>query len=117
MMTKEEMRFQVALSCIQGVLEAKHGVIGEVVPAFAVAESLRLADEFVKQWFEPTIFNDNEQKKELPKWVKYEKGTEFEDDSFYITLDAEGKIWFSKGPLTEDAYVLTINDLKKLPFE
>ena len=50
-MTKEEVRFQVALSCIQGVLEAKHGIIGEVVPAVAVAESLRIADEFVKQWF------------------------------------------------------------------
>ena len=50
-MSKEEVRFQVALSCIQGILEAKHGIIGEIVPALAVAESLRIADEFVKQWF------------------------------------------------------------------
>ena len=49
-MTNEEMRFQVALSCIQGVLEAKHGIIGEIVPSVAVKESLRIADEFVKQW-------------------------------------------------------------------
>lgn len=51
-MTKEEIRLQVAISCIQGVLEAKHGVIGEVVPALAVEESLRISDEFVKQWEE-----------------------------------------------------------------
>jgi len=51
-MTIEEIRLQVAISCIQGVLEAKHGVIGEVVPALAVEESLRIADEFVKQWEE-----------------------------------------------------------------
>lgn len=51
-MTKEEVRFQVALSCIQGVLEAKHGIIGEIVPKVAVKESLRIADEFVKQWFD-----------------------------------------------------------------
>lgn len=49
-MTKDEIRFQVATSCIQGVLEAKHGVIGEIVPSVAVAESLRIADEFVRQW-------------------------------------------------------------------
>ena len=49
-MTKEEIRLQVAISCIQGILEAKHGIIGEIVPAVAVAESLRIADEFVKQW-------------------------------------------------------------------
>lgn len=53
-MTKEEVRFQVALSCIQGVLEAKHGIIGEIIPEVAVKESLRIADEFVKQWFSET---------------------------------------------------------------
>ena len=54
-MTKEEIKFQVALSCIQGVLEAKHGIIGEIVPEVAVKESLRIADEFVKQWFKEEI--------------------------------------------------------------
>lgn len=50
-MTKEEMRFQVAVSCIQGVIEAKHGIIAEVLPDIAVQESLRIADKFVKEWF------------------------------------------------------------------
>lgn len=50
-MTREQVRFQVALSCIQGVLEAKHGIIAEVIPKVAVSESLRIADEFVRQWF------------------------------------------------------------------
>ena len=50
-MTREEIRLQVAISVIQGVLEAKHGVIGEVVPSLAVAESLRIADAFVEEWF------------------------------------------------------------------
>lgn len=35
-------------------MRQKHGVIGEVVPSLAVAESLRIADEFVKQWFGDT---------------------------------------------------------------
>ena len=51
-MTKNEMRFQVANSALQGVLEAKLGYIGEIDPALAVRESLRIADEFVKQWEE-----------------------------------------------------------------
>lgn len=50
-MTVQEVKFQVALSCIQGILEAKHGILGEIVPSLAVAESLRIADEFVNQWF------------------------------------------------------------------
>lgn len=54
-MTPQEIKFQVALSCIQGVLEAKHGIFGEIVPSVAVAESLRIADEFVKQWYSKTV--------------------------------------------------------------
>ena len=50
-MTREEVKFQVALSCIQGILEAKHGVLGEILPALAVKESLRIADAFVEEWF------------------------------------------------------------------
>lgn len=50
-MTREEMKFQVVVSCIQGILEAKLGTIGEVAPEVAVKESLRIADEFVRQWF------------------------------------------------------------------
>lgn len=50
-MTREEIRLQVAISVIQGVLEAKHGVIGEVVPSVAVAVALRIADAFVEEWY------------------------------------------------------------------
>lgn len=57
-MTREQVRFQVAISCIQGILEAKHGFLGEIVPAVAVAESLRIADEFCRQWF-----NEKDKKK------------------------------------------------------
>ena len=53
-MTREEMKFQVAVSCIQGIIEAKLGIIGEVAPEVAVKESLRIADEFVRQWFGDT---------------------------------------------------------------
>ena len=59
-MTKEEIRLQVAISCIQGVLEAKHGFFAEIVPSIAVAESLRIADEFVKQWENKGFFGDVE---------------------------------------------------------
>lgn len=48
---KKEMKFQVAVSCIQGIIEAKLGIIGEIAPEVAVKESLRIADEFVRQWF------------------------------------------------------------------
>lgn len=92
-MTKEEVKFQVAVSCIQGVLEAKHGIIGEVVPVLAVAESLRIADEFVRQWFK----DDDESKikeeiaRYLPycddisndtkkRWINYLKGNAKEND-------------------------------------
>ena len=53
-MTRGKIRFQVAVSCIQGILEAKLGIIGEVAPEVAVKESLRIADEFVRQWFGDT---------------------------------------------------------------
>jgi len=50
-MTKEEIRLQVAISVIQGVIEAKHGVFAEILPDIAVEESLRIADKFVEKWF------------------------------------------------------------------
>lgn len=53
-MTKEEVRFQVAVSCIQGLIEAKLGIIGEVAPEVAVKESLRIADAFVEEWYRET---------------------------------------------------------------
>ncbi len=51
-MTEEEIKFQVAVSVLQGIIEAKGGIIGEVLPNIAVAESLRFADEFFIQWNE-----------------------------------------------------------------
>ena len=51
----EEIRINVAISCIQGVLEAKGGFVGEISPTIAVAESFRIADEFVKQYQERYI--------------------------------------------------------------
>lgn len=51
-MTKEQVRFQVAVSVIQGIIEGKHGIIGEVVPAAAVDEAFRIADQFTEKWFE-----------------------------------------------------------------
>ena len=46
----DSMRFQVANSALQGILEAKHGIVGEIVPSLLVADALRIADEFIKQW-------------------------------------------------------------------
>lgn len=59
-MTKEEIRLQVAISCIQGILEAKHGFLGEILPSVAVAEALGIADEFVKQWEKGSVVENIE---------------------------------------------------------
>ena len=48
----EDIRIEAAISCIQGVLEAKGGFVGEISPSIAVAESFRIADEFVKYYQE-----------------------------------------------------------------
>lgn len=83
-MTKEEVRFQVAFSCIQGVLEAKHGIIGEIVPKVAVKESLRIADEFVKRWFGEYLKEEKEQKpaewseEDETNWQKYIRQVELQ---------------------------------------
>lgn len=50
--TEQEIKFQVALSVIQGIIEAKGGILTEIVPAIAVKESLRFANEFYDQWKE-----------------------------------------------------------------
>ena len=85
-MTKEEVRFQVALSCIQGVLEAKHGFFGEIVPAVAVAESLRIADEFVRQWF-----HESEIEKIEAEWKPTEEEVKCLADAIPAIVD-QGKI-------------------------
>lgn len=69
-MTKEEIRLQVAISVIQGVLEAKHGVIGEVVPSVAVAIALRIADAFVEEWYRETKEQpETDLKIEIGRWL------------------------------------------------
>lgn len=85
-MTKEEVRFQVALSCIQGVLEAKHGVLGEIIPAIAVSESLRIADEFVRQWF-----HESEVEKIKDEWKPTEEELKILAD-LIPTLVEQGRI-------------------------
>lgn len=118
-MTKEEIKFQVALSCIQGVLEAKHGIIGEIVPEVAVKESLRIADEFVKQWFK----EDKKKPKEfnmkilldLPYWKKCEEGDIPDENTWYIFKDMDNKISFARGERGENGYYITVDDLRKLP--
>ena len=111
-MTKEEIRLQVALSCIQGVLEAKHGIIGEIVPEIAVTESLRIADEFVKQWFKEDRDNNI-----VPCWKQYKKGDIPDDNTWYISMDKDGKLSFAMGERAENGYYLTVQDLKKLPIK
>ena len=77
-MTRDEIRLQVAISCIQGVIEAKHGIIGEALPVIAVKESLRMADKFVEEWFKETkpetndsVMTYEEAKKKFEKeWVE-----------------------------------------------
>ncbi len=54
----EDIRIEVAISCIQGVLEAKGGFVGEISPSIAVAESFRIADEFVKHYQEKYLDKD-----------------------------------------------------------
>lgn len=109
-MTKEEIRLQVALSCIQGVLEAKHGIIGEIIPEIAVKESLRIADEFVKQW-------DKKETSNTPTWKKCKKGDIPDDNTWYISMDKDGKLSFARGEVTENGYYLTVQDLKNLPIK
>jgi hypothetical protein len=118
-MTKEEIKFQVALSCIQGVLEAKHGIIGEIVPEVAVKESLRIADEFVKQWFKEDKKKQIEVPMkiicDIPYWKKCEKGDIPDELTWYIFKDMDDKISFARGERGENGYYITVDDLRKLP--
>lgn len=44
------MKLQVAVSVLQGIIEAKGGVIAEIVPEVAIEESFRFADKFYEMW-------------------------------------------------------------------
>lgn len=50
MNSQHEMKFQVAVSLLQGIIEAKGGVIAEIVPEVAIEESFRFADKFCEMW-------------------------------------------------------------------
>lgn len=49
---KQDIRLQVAISSVQNVLRVRGLMNGEIVPEVVVKDSLRIADEFVKQYFE-----------------------------------------------------------------
>ena len=48
-MNKQELRQQAAISALQGILEARGGVIGEIVPEIVAKEAVRLADALVSE--------------------------------------------------------------------
>ena len=50
MTSQKEMKFQVAVSVLQGIIEAKGGMIAEIVPEIAIEESFRFADKFCEMW-------------------------------------------------------------------
>ncbi len=50
MTERENIKLQVAISVLQGLIEAKGGVIDEALPRLAVKESLRFARTFVEEW-------------------------------------------------------------------
>ncbi len=47
----EGVRLKAALAALSAIIEAKGGIVGEIAPQLAVGEALRVADVFVKQWF------------------------------------------------------------------
>lgn len=87
----------MAISVIQGVLEAKHGVIGEVVPSLAVAESLRIADEFVKQWFGETEVQKVEQAVEQKVSASELSDDELDDAVFDFLYEQGVRGWDKYG--------------------
>lgn len=50
-MTKEEFRQEAALSAIQGVIEAKYGILAEIDVNLAADEAIRLADALTEKMF------------------------------------------------------------------
>lgn len=43
-MTRKEMFFELYSSVVQGILEAKLGIIGEIAPAVLADDALRITD-------------------------------------------------------------------------
>lgn len=50
-MTKEEFRQNAAISALQGVIEAKYGLLLEVADNVAAFEAIRLADALTEEYF------------------------------------------------------------------
>lgn len=50
-MTINEFRQQAVLSAMQGILEAKGGIIGEVDPTLLARESIRVAEAVTEHYF------------------------------------------------------------------
>lgn len=95
-MTREEIRLQVAISVIQGVLEAKHGVIGEVVPSVSVAIALRIADAFVEEWYQET----KEQKPAGGSSEKPNSQWKPSEEQMEVELAEEINAWMDSGTYT-----------------
>lgn len=51
MLSKEEFRQQAALSIVQGVIEARYGIIGELEPKIAIKETMRIANALTDELF------------------------------------------------------------------
>ena len=51
-MDREEFRQQAAISALQGVIEAKAGVVMELAPGAAAEMAVRLADALTEKMFD-----------------------------------------------------------------
>ena len=51
-MSKSEFRQQVVLQAVQGVIEAKGGIIGELDPCLLAKEVIRIAECVTDRYFE-----------------------------------------------------------------
>ena len=48
-MTRKEMYFELFSSVVQGILEAKLGIIGEIAPAVLADDAVRITDELFEK--------------------------------------------------------------------
>ena len=47
---EKDLWFQVAINALQGILEAKLGILGEIAPALLAEDCFRIADAFMKEY-------------------------------------------------------------------
>lgn len=50
-MTKEEFRQNAAISALQGVIEARYGVLGEIAPGLAAKDAVRLGNALTEEYY------------------------------------------------------------------